>query len=63
MLTESYCLKSLDPGFAALMDDLSDRGLLDDTLVAMLWEFGVRHISAAFQCGEAAFAWQLATCR
>jgi hypothetical protein len=40
MLTESYCLKSLDPGFAALMDDLSDRGLLDDTLVAMYGEFG-----------------------
>ena len=40
MLTELYCLKSLDPGFAALMDDLSDRGLLDDTLVAMYGEFG-----------------------
>ena len=40
MLTELYCLKSLDPGFAALMDDLSDRGMLDDTLVAMYGEFG-----------------------
>ena len=40
MLTEPYCLKSLDPGFAALMDDLTDRGLLDDTLVAMYGEFG-----------------------
>ena len=40
MLTELYCLKSLDPGFAALMDDLTDRGLLDDTLVAMYGEFG-----------------------
>ncbi|WP_373650223.1 MULTISPECIES: DUF1501 domain-containing protein [unclassified Schlesneria] len=40
MLTEPYCLKSLDPGFAALMDDLSERGLLDETLVAMYGEFG-----------------------
>jgi hypothetical protein len=40
MLTQNYCLKSLDPGFAALMEDLSDRGLLDETLVAMYGEFG-----------------------
>lgn len=40
MLTDDYCLKSLDPGFAALMDDLSERGLLDETLVAMYGEFG-----------------------
>lgn len=40
MLTDNYCLKSLDPGFAALMDDLSERGLLDETLVAMYGEFG-----------------------
>lgn len=40
MLTQDYCLKSLDPGYAALMDDLSDRGLLDETLVAMYGEFG-----------------------
>ncbi|MBS0265258.1 MAG: DUF1501 domain-containing protein [Planctomycetes bacterium] len=40
MLTQNYCLKSLDPAFAALMDDLSDRGLLDETLVAMYGEFG-----------------------
>lgn len=40
MLNQPYSLKSLDPGFAALMDDLSDRGLLDETLVAMYGEFG-----------------------
>ncbi len=40
MLIQDYCLKSLDPGYAALMDDLSDRGLLDETLVAMYGEFG-----------------------
>jgi hypothetical protein len=40
MLTQDYCLKSLDPGYAALMEDLSDRGLLNETLVAMYGEFG-----------------------
>jgi hypothetical protein len=40
MLTEPYCLKSLDPGYGALMEDLSDRGLLSETLVAMYGEFG-----------------------
>jgi len=40
MLTQHYCLKSLDPGYAALIEDLSDRGLLDETLVAMYGEFG-----------------------
>ncbi|MFN0052669.1 MAG: DUF1501 domain-containing protein [Planctomycetales bacterium] len=40
MLTQPYCLKSLDPGFASLMEDLSDRGLLSETLVAMYGEFG-----------------------
>jgi uncharacterized protein (DUF1501 family) len=40
MLTQPYSLDSLDPGFAALMEDLSQRGLLDETLVAMYGEFG-----------------------
>jgi hypothetical protein len=40
MLTQNYCLKSLDPGFSALIEDLNDRGLLDETLVAMYGEFG-----------------------
>jgi hypothetical protein len=40
MLQAEYCLPSLDTGFAALMDDLSASGLLDETLVAMYGEFG-----------------------
>lgn len=40
MLKEYYCLPSLDQGFSALLEDLSERGLLDETLVAMLGEFG-----------------------
>ena len=40
MLKENYCLPSLDQGFSALMEDLSERGMLDDTLVAMYGEFG-----------------------
>jgi uncharacterized protein (DUF1501 family) len=33
-------LPPLDRGVAALLDDLADRGLLDETLVVMLGEFG-----------------------
>lgn len=33
-------LPPLDSGVSALLDDLSDRGLLEDTLVMMLGEFG-----------------------
>ena len=40
MLKAYYCLPSLDKGFAALMEDLQGRGLLDETLVAMWGEFG-----------------------
>ncbi len=40
MLRRYYCLPSLDRGFAALLEDLSLRGLLDETLVAMFGEFG-----------------------
>jgi hypothetical protein len=40
MLKQVYCLPSLDQGFAALMEDLSSCGLLDETLVAMWGEFG-----------------------
>jgi hypothetical protein len=40
MLKAEYCLPSLDRGFAALMEDLSVRGLLDETLIAMYGEFG-----------------------
>jgi hypothetical protein len=40
MLKENYCLPPLDQGYSALIEDLSERGLLDETLVAMLGEFG-----------------------
>ncbi len=40
MLREKYCLPPLDQAYSALLDDLSQRGLLDDTLVAMYGEFG-----------------------
>lgn len=40
MLKEKYCLPPLDAAYATLLDDLSSRGLLDDTLVLMLGEFG-----------------------
>lgn len=40
MLKEKYCLPPLDQGFSALMEDLSVRGLLDETLVVMAGEFG-----------------------
>ncbi len=40
MLKESYCLPSLDRCYSALIDDLSQRGMLDETLVAMMSEFG-----------------------
>ena len=40
MLKEKYCLPPLDRGYSALLDDLSQRGLLDETLVAMFGEFG-----------------------
>jgi hypothetical protein len=40
MLKEKYCLPPLDLAYSALLEDLSARGLLDDTLVVMLGEFG-----------------------
>jgi hypothetical protein len=40
MLKEKYCLPPLDRGYSALLEDLKQRGLLDDTLVVMLGEFG-----------------------
>lgn len=40
MLKARYCLPSLDQGVSALLDDLSIRGLLDETLVTMWGEFG-----------------------
>ncbi|MBI3838567.1 MAG: DUF1501 domain-containing protein [Planctomycetia bacterium] len=40
MLKEKYCLPPLDRAYSALLEDLSARGLLDETLVVMLGEFG-----------------------
>lgn len=40
MLKEKYCLPPLDQAYSALLEDLSQRGLLDETLVVMLGEFG-----------------------
>ena len=40
MLKAKYCLPPLDQGYSALLEDLTQRGLLNDTLVAMLGEFG-----------------------
>ena len=35
-----YCLPRLDEGLSALFDDLTERGLMDDTLVVVMGEFG-----------------------
>jgi hypothetical protein len=40
MLKEKYCIPPLDQGYSALIEDLSDRGMLDDTLVVAVGEFG-----------------------
>ncbi len=40
MLKEKYCLPPLDLAYSALLEDLSQRGLLDETLVAVVGEFG-----------------------
>ena len=40
MLKAPYCFPSLDRAYAALLEDLNARGLLDETLVVMLGEFG-----------------------
>jgi len=40
MLKEKYCLPPLDLAYSALLEDLQQRGLLDDTIVAMYGEFG-----------------------
>ncbi|MER3416827.1 MAG: DUF1501 domain-containing protein [Gemmataceae bacterium] len=40
MLQHYYCLPSLDRAYATLLEDLAQRGLLDETLVAMFGEFG-----------------------
>ncbi len=40
MLKEKYCLPPLDLAYSALLEDLHERGMLDETLVVMLGEFG-----------------------
>ncbi|MGE0606997.1 MAG: DUF1501 domain-containing protein [Pirellulales bacterium] len=39
-LTHDYCCPSFDRAFSALLEDLSQRGLLDETIVAVAGEFG-----------------------
>src|SRR5262249_60904942 len=40
MLKAHYCLPPLDRAYSALLEDLSQRGLLDETLVVTTGEFG-----------------------
>lgn len=40
MLKANYCLPAFDQAFSALLEDLTQRGLLDETLVACAGEFG-----------------------
>ena len=40
MLRAPYCLPPLDKAYSALLEDLHQRGLLDDTLVVAMGEFG-----------------------
>jgi hypothetical protein len=39
-LTHQYCTPSFDRSFSALLEDLKQRGLLDDTLLVVAGEFG-----------------------
>lgn len=39
-LTHEYCTPSFDRSFSALLEDLDQRGLLDETLVSVSGEFG-----------------------
>lgn len=40
MLKANYCLPAFDRAFSALLQDLSERGMLDSTVVACAGEFG-----------------------
>jgi hypothetical protein len=40
MLTDKYCIPPLDRALSALLEDLHVRGLLDETLVVAVGEFG-----------------------
>ena len=39
-ITHQYCTPSFDKCFSALLEDLEERGMLDDTLIAVAGEFG-----------------------
>jgi hypothetical protein len=39
-ITAHYCLPAFDQAYSALLEDLAQRGLLDETLVACVGEFG-----------------------
>lgn len=39
-LQHEYCTPSFDRSFSALLEDMTDRGMLDETLVAVAGEFG-----------------------
>jgi hypothetical protein len=60
-LKEPIRLPSLDQYWSALLDDLSDRGLLETTLVIWMGEFGrTPHING--QAGRDHWAWTNAIC-
>lgn len=40
MLVQDYCIPSLDRSLSALLNDLALRGMLDETLVVAVGEFG-----------------------
>ncbi len=40
MLKAHYCLPPFDQAFSALLEDLAERGMIDETLVACIGEFG-----------------------
>lgn len=40
MITAPYCTPAFDKAYSALLEDLHQRGLLDDTLVVVVGEFG-----------------------
>ena len=40
MLKAHYCLPAFDKAYAALLDDLAESGMLDETLVSCVGEFG-----------------------
>jgi len=40
MLTAPYCCPAFDTAYSALLEDLSQRGMLEDTLVVVTGEFG-----------------------